>query len=183
LKVYGPGASVKLWDSILSEKDELWEAEVDEKCVHASKIRGDLNGTGVVTGDQGSIATLNDWVHTIGSDIDIIIDDGGHRNDQIYKTFMTLWPHLKPGGYYFIEDLQVGRDRSYHGDDPSIGPMIHYIIGWIEWKVFRTLPVGSLHFNPKGSPIPQGIRFITCQAEMCVIAKCNENLHGASLCT
>ncbi len=37
--------------------------------------------------------------------LDIIIDDGGHTSGQIETTFWSLWPHLKPGGYYCIEDL------------------------------------------------------------------------------
>jgi len=37
--------------------------------------------------------------------MDIIIDDGGHRNDQIETTYWCLWQHLNPGGLYCIEDL------------------------------------------------------------------------------
>lgn len=38
---------------------------------------------------------------------DVIIDDGSHLpNDQI-KTLKAAWPYLKPGGYYFIEDIST----------------------------------------------------------------------------
>ena len=35
--------------------------------------------------------------------------DVGHRQNQIYHTFMAFWSGLAPGGLYFIEDLQVSR--------------------------------------------------------------------------
>jgi len=36
---------------------------------------------------------------------DIVIDDGGHANHQILKSFFALWPIVRPGGFYFVEDL------------------------------------------------------------------------------
>ena len=39
---YGPGASYQLWKTILTEQDELWEAEVDRKCVEKFQEEGML---------------------------------------------------------------------------------------------------------------------------------------------
>ena len=36
---------------------------------------------------------------------DIIIDDGLHTADAQYTTLMNLWHRVKPGGFYFIEDV------------------------------------------------------------------------------
>ena len=38
---------------------------------------------------------------------DIVIDDGSHILEHIIKTFTHIFPHVKKGGYYFIEDLMV----------------------------------------------------------------------------
>ena len=38
---------------------------------------------------------------------DIIIDDGSHRNEHVVETFNLLWPQLKPGGIYVVEDVQT----------------------------------------------------------------------------
>jgi len=36
---------------------------------------------------------------------DIIVDDGSHRVQDQLITLGLLWPHLRPGGYYFVEDI------------------------------------------------------------------------------
>jgi 2-polyprenyl-3-methyl-5-hydroxy-6-metoxy-1,4-benzoquinol methylase len=43
-----------------------------------------------------------------GGPFDFIIDDGSHVGQHITTSFKMLWQHLKPGGYYFIEDLHAG---------------------------------------------------------------------------
>jgi demethylmacrocin O-methyltransferase len=56
---------------------------------------------------QGDQMDKNFWKSFVENNpkLDIIIDDGGHTSGQIETTFWSLWPHLKPGGYYCIEDL------------------------------------------------------------------------------
>jgi len=36
---------------------------------------------------------------------DYIIDDGSHRVEHQVKSFRLLWDRVKPGGVYFIEDI------------------------------------------------------------------------------
>ena len=35
---------------------------------------------------------------------DLIVDDASHRGRQTAATFASLWPLVKPGGYYVVED-------------------------------------------------------------------------------
>jgi SAM-dependent methyltransferase len=58
-------------------------------------------------GDQGSETTWACFLADFGSDWDFICDDGSHQNDHIITTFNALWPHVKSGGVYAIEDLGV----------------------------------------------------------------------------
>ena len=37
-------------------------------------------------------------------DFDIILDDASHEAHLTRETFNILWPHVKPGGWYVIED-------------------------------------------------------------------------------
>jgi hypothetical protein len=93
----GAVASVQLWQSILTDQDELWEGEYDAQCVIDLREKGLLNGVKIVTGDQGDQEVLQRWIKETGGQFDIVVDDGGHHNDQIYDSFMNLWPEVKPG--------------------------------------------------------------------------------------
>ena len=44
---------------------------------------------------------------------DIIIDDGCHNTQGIMTSFETLWPFVKPGGFYVIEDLRCSYMPGY----------------------------------------------------------------------
>ncbi|MGB3630415.1 MAG: CmcI family methyltransferase [Terracidiphilus sp.] len=38
---------------------------------------------------------------------DIVIDDGSHVNEHVIGTFEVLFPLLRPGGFYCVEDTQT----------------------------------------------------------------------------
>lgn len=38
---------------------------------------------------------------------DVIIDDGSHRTLDQQTTFELLWPTLRPGGWYVVEDIHT----------------------------------------------------------------------------
>lgn len=59
------------------------------------------------SGDQASQEDLTSLTETIGSNFDIILDDGGHTMAQQQISFSYLFLHLRPGGYYIIEDLHT----------------------------------------------------------------------------
>lgn len=112
----GPGRtqakSARLWRKI-APKAELWEAEYDGNCVAKMKhLWSDLN-IGTLVGDQGNSSVLDGWIRQSGGAYNAVIDDGSHRNADILASFNKLWPQVVPGGFYFIEDLQVGRHSSW----------------------------------------------------------------------
>ena len=155
---YGPGASVALHQKLFP-RAELWEGEYDKNCVekHADKLKG-IN---VLTGDQGNDTVLDAWIQQAGGgNFDVVIDDGGHQNCQIWHSFNKLWPVLKPGGLYFIEDMQValsGRYRSY-----KTATCNETLIVPDKLKEF----VDMLMYTRKGD-----ILFLHCQMEACVLGK------------
>ena len=157
---YGPGASVSLFKALFPMA-ELWEADTDGKCVEKSKQNGMLDGINTLVGDQVNEAVLDEWITTSKGNFDVIIDDGGHQQCQIWTSFSKLWPTLKPGGLYFIEDLQVANEPIYRRVTTE--------------KCDKFLTVPNKLKEMLDSLLIQGryddIEFISCQAEACVLGK------------
>lgn len=61
-----------------------------------------------VHNDQTDVTGWACFLADNGKDWDIVIDDGSHCNDGILTSFASLWPALKPGGFYAVEDLGAG---------------------------------------------------------------------------
>lgn len=59
--------------------------------------------------------------------LQVIIDDGSHNSSDIIKTFDLLWPRLKPGGWYVVEDLNAQWNPIYGGgeDGSAAIEMLH----------------------------------------------------------
>lgn len=56
-----------------------------------------------------------------GKEFDIVVDDGSHNNHHQIIAFETLWPCIKPGGYYVIEDTYVSWNENHiHPDYPIL---------------------------------------------------------------
>jgi demethylmacrocin O-methyltransferase len=65
----------------------------------------------------------NDFLTRVSSEIgnlDIIIDDGSHYNDHVIDTFKLLFPKLKDGGIYIVEDTQTSYWENYRGDSKDL---------------------------------------------------------------
>jgi hypothetical protein len=73
----------------------------------------------VLQGDQGDERFLDSMARELGP-FDIVIDDGSHISHHIIASFNALFPHVKPGGLYVIEDLASSYWPGWGGDaDPS----------------------------------------------------------------
>jgi len=70
-------------------------------------------------GSQDDASFLNDICDRHGP-FDLIIDDCSHISPLTIKSFEILFPRLKPGGLYIIEDLHVcDYDAHYLPHGPS----------------------------------------------------------------
>lgn len=82
-------------------------------------------------GDQTDTTFWKCFAVDCGKDWDIIIDDGAHTNDTTIISFNGLWPLLKSGGIYCIEDLAT----AYGGDPFFSKPGFPNQIDWLNRKV------------------------------------------------
>lgn len=65
--------------------------------------------------DQSNACRLQEFIKIVGSNFDIIIDDGGHTMQQQITSFTSLFPYLTSGGIYVIEDLHTSYHTSWGG--------------------------------------------------------------------
>jgi hypothetical protein len=64
-----------------------------------------------VKGDLGCQADLERLAAaSVGADV--IIDDGSHLSDHVWRAFDNLYPSVKSGGMYIIEDVHI-RDGAH----------------------------------------------------------------------
>jgi hypothetical protein len=92
------GASIKMWHDYFP-KATIYGVDINP----APFLENDR--TKIYQLDQGDYAKLTEWVTSLGVEFDVVIDDGSHRADHQQITFSALFPHVRPGGIYFIEDL------------------------------------------------------------------------------
>lgn len=109
---YGPGASYYTWLDYFTNVD-LYYIEYDAAC--AKQWANKTEHATIFAGDQASAPFLQEFIDKTGGNFDVIIDDGGHTMDQQRTSLSVLWPHVKPSGIYFIEDLATSYIASFGG--------------------------------------------------------------------
>jgi cephalosporin hydroxylase len=100
------GDSLKMWKEYNPELN-IHGVDVDHNVLNYIQS-GD--GITVHIGDGTKEEFLNTVLEKSGTP-DFIIDDGSHVCEDIIATFEILYPKLKPGGCYFIEDLHAPHSR------------------------------------------------------------------------
>ena len=102
------GPSMELWSRAFP-KGKILGIDIDlSKCKFRPKN---------VTPEECDVSD-RERLHGIASHygpFDVVIDDGSHFAHHQMAAFWTLWPFVKPGGYFIIEDLQV----NYWGAESS----------------------------------------------------------------
>jgi predicted O-methyltransferase YrrM len=66
--------------------------------------------------DQADTAALDALVKLFDGPLDLVIDDASHLEPQTRASFNHLFPHLRPGGRYVIEDWPWAHRGVTHHD-------------------------------------------------------------------
>jgi len=83
-----------------------------------SKERHDESRIRTVVGSQDDEELLRRLSRSEGP-FDIVIDDGGHRNAHVIRSFLTLFPLLTGNGIYVVEDTQTAYWPEFGGAPPG----------------------------------------------------------------
>lgn len=95
----GGGCSLRMWRTFFYNSF-IYGIDIYDKHFH------DERRIKTYKGSQVDEVFLERVCGDIG-DMDIIIDDGSHINEHVLQTFAFLFPKLKLGGVYVIEDIQT----------------------------------------------------------------------------
>jgi hypothetical protein len=96
----GEGGSAQMWKRYFGPMARIVTIDVRD-CSHVAESQ-----IYVRTGSQNDEVFLNGLLGEFGSP-DIVLDDGSHRMPDVNKSFDVLFPHLKSGGVYLVEDLNT----------------------------------------------------------------------------
>lgn len=103
------GGSLPIWKKYLGPLCTVVGIDIDEKC----KAYED-NECHIRIGDQTDTQFLGSILTEFGNP-DIIIDDGGHKQSQMNKSFEFLYPKLNNNGVYIVEDTHACYWPEYEG--------------------------------------------------------------------
>ena len=102
------GGSLEMWQTYFP-KARIFAADIDPK----TQFNNDRVTT--LIADQANRAQLAAAIETAGGDIDILIDDGGHTMEQQQVSLGYLFPSVRAGGYYVIEDVHTSLPALWKG--------------------------------------------------------------------
>lgn len=106
------GESLRFWKDYFPH-GQVYGLDIEDKTgLQERRIR-------IFQGSQADASVLDRVMHAIGQP-DIIIDDGSHINAHVLFTFAMLFPKLKDGGLYVVEDCQTSYwQQGYGGQWPE----------------------------------------------------------------
>ncbi|GAA4096359.1 hypothetical protein GCM10022248_79280 [Nonomuraea soli] len=108
------GASLRMWKHFFPNAQIFGIDIQDKSFVDEKRIT-------TFIGDQSDPTSLLDIAGRIGT-LDVIIDDGSHRSPHVITTFETLFPLLRDGGIYAVEDTQTSYWPEWLGSEDLNDP-------------------------------------------------------------
>jgi SAM-dependent methyltransferase len=93
------GGSLEMWREYFGKDCELYGVDINQKCLKFGK-----ENVTIKIANQSNRPFWRKLLEEIG-DVDIVIDDGGHRPRQQIPTFEEVISRIKPGGVYLCEDI------------------------------------------------------------------------------
>jgi hypothetical protein len=143
------GASARMW------RDYFPAAKILAIDFLESALEHEDERITIFIGDQTDRSFLDRVVAAAGP-FDVVIDDGGHQHDEQLTSLFHLWPHVKPGGLYAIEDVHtsyMGRWGGRLGKPGTTMEELKKIVDDVNfhWHQQPTVlgEVESVHFYPE----------------------------------
>jgi len=81
--------------------------------------------------DQGDEHALQSIVAACAGPVDVVIDDASHLYGPTRRSFEILFPLLRAGGVYFIEDWGAGILPDFQSPEGTIDQVLKDTLDWI----------------------------------------------------
>jgi hypothetical protein len=118
------GESLRMWESYF-RRGRIYGIDVyDKTALSGGRVQ-------VFQCSQVDAPKLSALAQELGP-FEFIIDDGSHLNAHQIETFRILWPHLRDGGSYIVEDTQTSYWPSYGGGAPSTPAYARSCMHWFK---------------------------------------------------
>lgn len=114
------GGSLQMWKKYFGRKARIIGIDIDPRCAELTEAQVEI-----VIGDQEDREFLRGLRARVGP-IDVVIEDGGHTMAQQIATFEEIWPGVRDGGVFLIEDLHTSYWSDYGGGYKRAGTFIEY---------------------------------------------------------
>jgi hypothetical protein len=115
------GGSMNLWREFFGPQATIFGIDINPDCAQYDGISGQVR-----IGSQDDPDFLERVVAEMGG-IDIVLDDGSHIASHQRASFEILFPLLKEGGLYVIEDLHTSYWPSFEGGLGRAGTGIEFL--------------------------------------------------------
>lgn len=94
------GGSLKMWEEYYGSPTIIGIDINDKKQFDGKNIR-------TIVADQGNVPDLVQKCISVSTAYDLIVDDGSHIYSHQISCFAKLFPYVKSGGIYIVEDLHT----------------------------------------------------------------------------
>lgn len=148
------GQSLRMWKKYFPFGQIISLDLYDKSQLQENRIK-------IYRGSQNDPQILDKISAECGNEFDLIIDDGSHINEHVIATFKLLFPKLKEGGIYVIEDLQTsywddfgGNNKDFRNSETSINFVKSLVDGLnhVEYRIpnyqptYFDLNITEIHF-------------------------------------
>jgi hypothetical protein len=120
------GGSLEIWKKYLPEGSKIHGVDINPKC---NEIQFSEN----IFFHLGSASDRSFMEKTFADiEFDIILDDGSHICSDVIETFKIMFPKIKQGSLYVVEDLHTSYWKGYGGGCRKKGTSIEYFKNFVE---------------------------------------------------
>ena len=109
------GASLRMWRDWYTAENGARRAAVIGVDSNPACLGCKEEGIDVILADA-SDAAFAEALGSASGPFDVVVDDGSHKCQDQVASFRALWPYVRAGGVYVVEDLHASYFPEYQVD-------------------------------------------------------------------